>query len=95
MAAINNKVRQVEKIILETLKGCNVKVNELKRGDTVKDINPGCKERNAKGRVKKINKIKDGKRIAGNVVEIEVQNSGKNFKKGDKIKKTEIQLRKI
>jgi hypothetical protein len=88
-------VRKVEKIILETLKGCNVCANELKKGDKVKDINSGCKEHNAKGRVKKINKIKDGKRISGNVVEIEVDNNGKNFKRGDKIKKTEIQLRKL
>lgn len=95
MAAINILVRQVEKIILETLKGCNVCANELKKGDKVKDINPGCKEYNAKGKVKSIKKVKDGKRTAGNVVEIEVQNNGKNFKKGDKIKKTEIQLRKI
>lgn len=88
-------MRKVEQIISETLKSCNIKANELKRGDQVKDINPKCKEHNAKGKVKKINKIKDGKRIAGNLVEIEVQNNGKNFKKGDKIKKTEIQLRKI
>lgn len=95
MATINNKVRLVDRLIEETLKACNVKANELKKGDKVEDINPGCKEHNAKGKVKKIKKIKDGKRIAGNIVEIEVQNKGKNFKKGDKIKKTEIQLRKI
>jgi len=95
LAAINTIVRQVERIILETLKGCNVCANELKKGDKVKDINPTCKEYNAKGKVKSIKKVKDGKRVAGNVVEIEVQNNGKNFKKGDKIKKTEIQLRKI
>jgi hypothetical protein len=88
-------VRKVEKIIFEALKKCNVCANELKKGDKVKDINPDCKDHNAKGKVKKINKIKDGKRIAGNVVEIEVENEGKNFKKGDKIKKTEIQLRKL
>ena len=88
-------VRRVEVIIREALKSCNVSANELKRGDKVQDINPSCKDRNAKGKVKKINKIKDGKRIAGNIVEIEVENNGKNFKKGDKIKKTEIQLHKL
>ncbi len=95
MAVINNNVRKVEKIIIEALKGCNIKANELKRGDKVKDINPSCKERSAKGKVKNIKKVKDGKRIAGNLIEIEVENNGKNFKRGDKIKKTEIQLRKI
>ena len=83
------------KLVKDLLEGCNVKANELKKGDTVKDINPSCKEFNAKGKVKNIKKIKDGKKIAGNLVEIEVKNKGRNFKPGDKIKKTEIQLKKL
>jgi len=74
---------------------CNVCANELKPGDTVKDINPGCKERNAKGIVKSVKKVKDGKRIAGNLIEFEVKNKGKNYKPGQKLKKTEIQLKKL
>ena len=74
---------------------CNVCVNELKPGDRVKDINPGCKERDAKGVVRSVKKVKDGKRIAGNLIEFEVKNKGKNFKPGDKLKKTEIQLKKL
>lgn len=88
-------MRKVEKIIIEALKSCNVCANELKPGDKVKDINPGCKDKNAKGTVKKIKKVRDGKRVAGNLIEIEVENNGKHYKKGDKIKKTEIQLRKL
>ena len=73
---------------------CNVKANELRPGDKVKNINPGCKEYGAEGVVKSVKKVKDGKRIAGNLVNIKVKNKGKNFKPGDNIKKTEIQLRK-
>jgi len=82
-------------LVSNLIEGCNVEANELKKGDTVKDINPSCKERNAKGKVKSVKKIKDGKRTAGNLVEIEVKNKGKHFKPGDKIKKTEIQLKKL
>jgi hypothetical protein len=74
---------------------CNVCVNELRPGDKVKDINPECKEKNAKGVVKKIRKIKDGNRIAGNVIEFEVKNKGKNYRPGERLKKTEIQLKKL
>jgi hypothetical protein len=88
-------MRSVDKLIQETLKTCNIKANELKKGDKVKDINPGCKEYKAEGKVKSVKKVKDGRRVAGNLVEIEVQNNGKAFKKGDKIKKTEIQLKKL
>jgi len=74
---------------------CNVCANELKPGDKVKDINPECKEYNAKGVVKSVKKVRDGSRKAGNLVEFEVKNSGKDFKSGDRLKKTEIQLKKI
>lgn len=74
---------------------CNVCANELKPGDKVKDINPGCKEKNAKGTVKSIRKVKDGKKIAGNLIEFEVENKGKHYKPGQKLKKTEIQLKKV
>jgi hypothetical protein len=74
---------------------CNVCANEIKRGDKVKDINPTCKEYGAEGTVTGVEKIKDGKnRKAGNLVKIKVKNKGKNFKPGDVIKKTEIQLNK-
>jgi hypothetical protein len=74
---------------------CNVCANEIKPGDMVKNINPECKERNAKGKVKSIKKVKDGKRVAGNLVEIEVKNKGRHFKPGQVIKKTEIQLKRV
>jgi hypothetical protein len=74
---------------------CNVCANELKPGDRVKDINPDCKERDARGTVRSVKKVKDGKRTAGNLIEFEVDNKGKSYKPGDRIKKTEIQLKKI
>lgn len=83
----------VNKILEEA--GCNVCANELKPGDKVKDINPGCKERDAKGIVKSVKKVKDGSRIAGNLIEFEVKNKGKHYKPGQKLKKTEIQLKKL
>jgi hypothetical protein len=74
---------------------CNVCANELKPGDRVKNINPTCKEKDAKGVVKSVKKIKDSKRTAGNLIEFEVKNKGRSFKPGDRIKKTEIQLKKL
>lgn len=74
---------------------CNVCANELKPGDKVKDVNPTCKEKNAKGTVKSVKKVKDGKKIAGNLIEFEVENKGKHYKPGQKLKKTEIQLKKL
>jgi hypothetical protein len=74
---------------------CNICVNELKPGDKVKDINPECKEKDAKGIVRSVKKVKDGKRTAGNLIEFEVKNKGKDYRPGDKIKKTEIQLKKL
>jgi len=75
---------------------CNVCANQLKPGDKVVDINKGCSECNARGTVKSIKKIRDkGGKIAGNLVDVEVKNYGKTFKPGDRIKKTEIQLKKI
>ena len=74
---------------------CNVCVNELQPGDKVKDINPECKEKNAKGIVKSVKKVKDGNKIAGNLIEFEVENKGQHYKPGQKLKKTEIQLKKL
>jgi hypothetical protein len=86
----------VNKILKEDSNSCNIKANQLKVGDKVRDINPACKEYKAKGRVRSIQKVKDGtERKAGNLVEIEIENKGKHYKPGEKIKKTEIQLKKI
>lgn len=85
--------RLFQKFIKE--EACNVCVNELKPGDRVKDINPSCKEYKASGKVKSVKKVKDGKRTAGNLIEFEVDNKGKHFKPGQKLKKTEIQLKKV
>lgn len=82
-----------KKILKE--EACNVCANELKPGDRVKDVNPTCKEKNAKGVVKSVKRVKDGNKIAGNLIEFEVKNKGKHYKPGDKLKKTEIQLKKI
>lgn len=91
-----NLFKKFNSLVKEAFDKCNVKANELKPGDKVEDINPGCKEYKAKGTVKSVKKVRDGKkRIAGNLVEIEVDNKGKNFKKGQKLKKTEIQLKKL
>lgn len=74
---------------------CNIKADELRRGDTVENINPKCKQYKSRGKVVKVNKLKcrDGT-CAGKVVEYKCSNKGKRFKKGQKLKKTEIQLRK-
>lgn len=73
----------------------NLEPNELKPGDHVKDINPDCKEHGATGTVQKTIKLKQGKRIAGNKIAFKCTNSGKHWKKGEVLQKTEIQLKKI
>lgn len=73
----------------------NLEPNELKPGDHIKDINPDCKEHGAEGIVKKIVKLKQGNRIAGNKVEFNCTNSGKHWKPGTVLQKTEIQLKKV
>jgi hypothetical protein len=83
----------VKKLLKED--GCNVCANELKPGDRVKNINSDCKEKDAKGVVRSVKKVKDGKKIAGNLVEFEVKNKGRHYNPGDKLKKTEIQLKKL
>ena len=85
------------RLLLNLLKedSCNVCANELKPGDQVKNINSDCKEKDAKGVVRSVKKVKDGKKIAGNLIEFEVRNKGKNYNPGDKLKKTEIQLKKL
>ena len=75
---------------------CNVKANELKRGDEVEDINPDCKHYKATGKVVGVEKVKQTKdKVAGNIVKIKVNNSTKNCKPGEVLKKTEIQLKKL
>lgn len=58
-------------------------------GDVVKNINPGCKHFNSKGKV--IN-IKDLDIDAGKVVVYQVFNSGDSFSPGDVLEKTLDQL---
>jgi len=74
---------------------CKLAPNELHKGDKIKNTNPSCKHYKSKGEVVKIVKIK-GKNgnIVGNKVEYNTTNSGKSWKKGDKLEKTEIQLNK-
>jgi hypothetical protein len=71
---------------------CNVKANELKPGDKVKDINQDCEEYGAEGTVQSVEEIRDGKRVAGNLVKIKANNGNKGT---NTFKKTEIQLKKI
>ena len=84
---------------------CNVCANELKCGDPVENINPQCDHYRSKGIVLKVKKIpQDNKRTAGNIVVYKVSNSSDDFDKkkvngifhtGDKLEKTEIQLKKV
>jgi hypothetical protein len=84
---------------------CNVCANELKRGDPVENINPECDHFKSKGVVLKIKKIpQDEERTAGNIIIYKVSNSSDDFDKkevngifhkGDKLAKTEIQLKKL
>ena len=84
---------------------CNVCANELKQGDPVENINPECDHFKSKGVVLKIKKIpQDEERTAGNIIIYKVSNSSDDFDKkevngifhkGDKLAKTEIQLKRL
>lgn len=77
------------------LKEKSLKPNELKKGDVVVDTNQDCKHHKSKGVVTAVKKIKGKKdNIVGNKIEYKCTNSGKKWKKGDKLEKTEIQLKK-
>ena len=89
----------------ESCSACNVAAGELESGDKVENINPQCDHFRSKGVVLLIKKVpQDREKTAGNIVIYKVTNesnefpSGKingKFSKGDKLEKTEIQLRKI
>jgi hypothetical protein len=73
----------------------NLQPNELKIGDKVEDCNKECKHYKSKGIVTKVSKIKGKKdNIIGNKVEYKCDRAGRTWNKGDKLEKTEIQLRK-
>ena len=87
----------------EFYENTNLKVNELKPGDKVKNINPDCEQYKSVGIVKKVstlptkktNKVKTGRNIPGNVVTYKITNKGKKYDEGDEVTKTEIQLSKV
>lgn len=74
---------------------CKLAPNEVHKGDKIKNTNPECKHYKSKGVITKVSKIKGKKgNVVGNKVEYKATNDGKNWKKGDKLEKTEIQLNK-
>ena len=78
------------------------KYMKLKVGDKVENVNPDCDHYKSKGTIKKIKKlphdgdkkVKNGRNVPGQVVEYEVDNTSKSYENGDKLTKTEIQLKK-
>jgi len=84
---------------------CNVCANELKPGDSIENINPQCDHYKSVGVVTDIKKVEqDDEKTAGNIVVYTVRNNSDNidprdlngvFHPGDKLEKTEIQLRKL
>ena len=79
----------------EFIEKTNLKPNELKAGDRIENCNPECKHYKSKGIVTRIIKLRDGDNIAGNEVEYQCDCDGKTWNKGQKLKKTEIQLKKV
>lgn len=73
----------------------NLEPNEVEPGDKIVDNNPECKHYKSTGVVTGVKKIKGKKgNIVGNKVEYKCTNKGKAWKQGDKLEKTEIQLKK-
>jgi hypothetical protein len=64
----------------------------FKVGDKVRNINPYCKHYGSEGEVKELRDLPED---MGYAVIYECSNDGSTWKKGDKLGKTEIQLRKI
>jgi len=87
MSVFNKKVNE----ILEKTK---LDANELKFGDLIRNTNPECVHSGSEGRVIKVCPMKDGTGVVGNLIRYIVSNKGKNFKPGDILDKTEIQLDK-
>lgn len=75
----------------------NLRANELKSGDKVKNINPDCVHSGITGVVKSVKKIKGKGGICGNKVELKIKTDPKHSGKyaGKEVEKTEIQLSKI
>jgi len=75
----------------------NLRANELKPGDKVKNINPDCVHSGTTGIVKKVKKIKGRGGVCGNKVHIKIKDDPKHKGKyrGKDVEKTEIQLSKI
>lgn len=75
---------------------CNIKANELKRGDSIKNINPDCVHSGTEGIVTKIKKNKGKGGVCGRTVFYKVKKDSKHNGKflGKEIEKTEIQLAK-
>lgn len=84
---------------------CNVCANELKPGDSIENINPECDHYKSVGVITDIKKVEqDDDKTAGNIVVYTVRNNSDNidprdlngaFHPGDKLEKTEIQLKKL
>lgn len=66
--------------------------SKLKPGDKVKNINSSCKHYGSEGIVETLEELPQ---YMGDVVLYRTTNSGKTWKEGDILKKTEIQLMKI
>lgn len=80
----------------KTCKPCNLRANELKKGDKIKNINPDCVHSGTEGVVTKIKKNKGKGGVCGNTVFYKVTKDSKHKGKynGKEIEKTEIQLAK-
>ena len=76
---------------------------KFKTGDKIQNINKDCEHYKSTGTVKKVKNlpeigskdVKSKHNTPGQVVEYPVDNDGKTYEKGNKLTKTEIQLKKI
>jgi len=78
------------------------KYMKLKVGDKVKNVNPDCEHSGSEGTVEQVKDlpqigakdVKSKHNTPGQVVKYKVDNDGKSYQNGDKLTKTEIQLKK-
>jgi len=72
----------------------NLNPNELRPGDEIENCNQNCKHFGSKGVVTKVKRIEGKGGTVGNKIEYKISNKGHTYKPGDKVEKTEIQLKR-
>ena len=90
LAIIDDYMSTIYDYIMYPSKDREIEASAMfKVGDKVKNINPKCDHYGSQGTVKQIKELPEG---MGYAIVYECENEGMNYKKGDMLAKTEVQL---